>query len=57
MNKVNLYFKAICDRLRKCCSHERNLEQQKTFCNENLNIEDCKSLCVAVPLKNRQIIS
>ena len=40
MNKVNLYFKVICDRLRKCYSHERNLEQQKTFCNENLNIED-----------------
>ena len=40
MNKVNLYFKVICDRLRKCCSHERNLEQQKIFCNENLNIED-----------------
>ena len=40
MNKVNLYFKVICDRLRKCCNHERNLEQQKTFCDENLNIED-----------------
>ena len=40
MNKVNLYFKAIGDRLRKCCNHERNLEQQKIFCNKNLNIED-----------------
>ena len=40
MNKVNLYFKVICDRLRKCCNHERNLEQQKTFCDEKLNIED-----------------
>ena len=39
MNKVNLYFKTICDRLRKCCNYERNLEQQKTFCNEILNIE------------------
>ena len=39
MNKVNLYFKTYCDRLRKCCRHERNLEQQKIFCNENLNIE------------------
>ena len=40
MNKINLYFKTYCDRLRKCCNHERNLKQQKTVCNENLNIED-----------------
>ena len=40
MNKVNLYFKTYCDRLRKCSNNERNLEQQKIFCNENLNIED-----------------
>ena len=40
MNKVGLYFKMICDRLRKCYNHESNLEQQKTFCNENLNMED-----------------
>lgn len=40
MNKVNLYFKTYCDRLRKCCNHERNLKQQKTVCNEHLNIED-----------------
>ena len=40
MRKVNLYFKTPCGRLRKCCNHERNLKQSKTFCNENLNIED-----------------
>ena len=40
MNKINLYFKTYCDRLRKCCNHERNLKQQKTVCNEHLNIED-----------------
>ena len=40
MNKVNLYFKVIYDRLLKCCNHERILKQQKTFYNENLNIED-----------------
>ena len=40
MNKVNLYFKTFCDRLRKCCNHERNFKQQKTVCNEHLNIED-----------------
>ena len=39
MNKINLYFKVICDRLKKCSNNERNLEQQKIFCNENLNIE------------------
>ena len=39
MNKVNLYFKTFCDRLRKCCNHERNLKQPKTVCNEHLNIE------------------
>jgi hypothetical protein len=50
MNKVNLYFKVICDRLVKCCNNERNLKQQKTFYNENFNIEDLKkSLHVAVP--------
>ena len=46
MREVNLYFKVICDRLKKCSNNERNLEQQKTVCNENLNIEDLqKSLC------------
>jgi hypothetical protein len=44
MNKVNLYFKVICDRLVKCCNHERNLKQQKTFYNENFNIEDLKKV-------------
>ena len=40
MNKVNLYFKTYCDRLRKCCNHERIFEQQKVICKEKLNIED-----------------
>ena len=40
MREVNLYFKTFCDRLKKCSNNERNLEQQKTFCNEHLNIED-----------------
>ena len=40
MNKDDLYFKVICDRLRKCCNHERNFKQQKTVCNGHLNIED-----------------
>ena len=44
MNKVNLYFKVIYDRLLKCCNHERNLKQQKTFYNENFNIEDLKKV-------------
>ena len=44
MNKVNLYFKTYCGRLRKCCNHERNLKQSKTFCYENFNIEDLKKV-------------
>ena len=40
MNKINLYLKTFCDRLKKCSNNERSLEQQKIFCNENLNIED-----------------
>ena len=44
MNKINLYFKTFCDRLKKCSNNERNLEQQKIFCNENLNMEDLKKV-------------
>ena len=44
MNKINLYFKTFCDRLKKCSNNERSLEQQKTFCNENLNMEDLKKV-------------
>ena len=44
MREVNLYFKTFCGRLKKCRNQERSLEQQKTFCNENLNMEDLKKV-------------
>ena len=40
MNKVNLYLKTFCGRLKKCCKQERIFAQPKVIFDEKLNIED-----------------